>query len=394
MEKEIVVTTALRTPIGSFGGVFKTVSAVDLGVTVVQGLMKKAGIDPEIVDEVIFGNVLHAGLGQNVARQVAVHAGISVEKPAFTVDMVCGSGLKTIELAVQSILCGDAEIVVAGGTENMSQTAYVLKDYRWGGRLGDGKVIDTLVNDGLTDSFNQYHMGVTAENIAKQFGITREKQDAFALQSQMRASAAAQTGKFSAEIVPVKVPQRRKEDLIVSKDEYIKPETTLEKLGKLRPAFIKEEGTVTAGNASGINDGAAAVLVMTREKAESLGLPILGTVKAYASAGVAPEIMGTGPIPATKKALEKASWTVEDLELVEANEAFASQAISVVEELGLNPDLVNVNGGAIALGHPIGCSGARILVTLLHEMEKREVKRGLATLCIGGGQGTSLLIER
>ncbi|MGG5329521.1 acetyl-CoA C-acetyltransferase [Enterococcus sp. AZ163] len=394
MEKEIVITTALRTPIGSFGGVFKTVSAVDLGVTVVQGLMKKAGIDPEIVDEVIFGNVLHAGLGQNIARQVAVHAGIPVEKPAFTVDMVCGSGLKTIELAVQSILCGDAEIVVAGGTENMSQTAYVLKDYRWGGRLGDGKVIDTLVNDGLTDSFNQYHMGVTAENIAKQFGITREKQDAFALQSQMRASAAAQTGKFSAEIVPVKVPQRRKEDLIVSKDEYIKPETTLEKLGKLRPAFIKEEGTVTAGNASGINDGAAAVLVMTREKAESLGLPILGTVKAYASAGVAPEIMGTGPIPATKKALEKASWTVEDLELVEANEAFASQAISVVEELGLNPDLVNVNGGAIALGHPIGCSGARILVTLLHEMEKREAKRGLATLCIGGGQGTSLLIER
>lgn len=395
MSKEVVITGALRTAVGSFGGVFKTVSAVELGKTVVKGLIKKNGIDPSLVDEVIFGNVLHAGLGQNVARQVAIHAGIPDTKPSFTVDMVCGSGLKAIELAVQSILCGDAEIIVAGGTENMSQAGYVLNDYRWGGRLGDGAIVDTLVNDGLTDAFHQYHMGITAENISKKYAITREQQDQFALTSQNRASQASQSGRFKEEIIPVSVPQRKGEPILVTEDEYIKPGTTFEKLQSLRPAFLRDgTGTVTAGNASGLNDGAAAVVLMTRSKAEELGLPILATIKGYASAGVAPEIMGTGPIPATNKALEKAGWKISDLELVEANEAFASQALSVVRELGLDPEIVNVNGGAIAIGHPIGASGARILVTLLHEMEKRSVTRGLATLCIGGGQGTSVLVER
>lgn len=395
MSKEVVITGALRTAVGSFGGVFKTVSAVELGKTVVKGLIKKNGIDPSLVDEVIFGNVLHAGLGQNVARQVAIHAGIPDTKPSFTVDMVCGSGLKAIELAVQSILCGDAEIIVAGGTENMSQAGYVLNDYRWGGRLGDGAIVDTLVNDGLTDAFHQYHMGITAENISKKYAITREQQDQFALTSQNRASQASQSGRFKEEIIPVSVPQRKGEPILVTEDEYIKPGTTFEKLQSLRPAFLRDgTGTVTAGNASGLNDGAAAVVLMTRSKAEELGLPILATIKGYASAGVAPEIMGTGPIPATNKALEKAGWKISDLELVEANEAFASQALSVVQELGLDPEIVNVNGGAIAIGHPIGASGARILVTLLHEMEKRSVTRGLATLCIGGGQGTSVLVER
>ena len=395
MSKEVVITGALRTAVGSFGGVFKTVSAVELGKTVVKGLIKKNGIDPSLVDEVIFGNVLHAGLGQNVARQVAIHAGIPDTKPSFTVDMVCGSGLKAIELAVQSILCGDAEIIVAGGTENMSQAGYILKDYRWGGRLGDGAIVDTLVNDGLTDAFHQYHMGITAENISKKYAITREQQDQFALTSQKRASQASQSGRFKEEIIPVSVPQRKGEPILVTEDEYIKLGTTFEKLQSLRPAFLRDgTGTVTAGNASGLNDGAAAVVLMTRSKAEELGLPVLATIKGYASAGVAPEIMGTGPIPATNKALEKAGWKISDLELVEANEAFASQALSVVQELGLDPEIVNVNGGAIAIGHPIGASGARILVTLLHEMEKRSVTRGLATLCIGGGQGTSVLVER
>lgn len=393
--KEVVITTAVRTPIGSFGGAFKTVSAVQLGKVVVEALLEKSGLKPEQIDEVIFGNVLHAGLGQNVARQVAITAGIPNDKPAFTVDMVCGSGLKSIELAAQSIVCGDSDIIIAGGTENMSQASYVLKDYRWGGRLGDGKIIDTMVNDGLTDAFHDYHMGITAENIAKNYGISRKAQDIFALASQEKAAAAQAAGRFVDEIIPVPVPQRKGDPIWVAEDEYIKAGTTLEKLTALRPAFVRDgSGTVTAGNASGINDGAAAVLLMSRDKAEELGLPILGAIKGYASAGVAPELMGTGPIPSTQKALAKVGWTVEDLDLVEANEAFASQAISVVDELGLNADIVNVNGGAIALGHPIGASGARILVTLLHEMEKRQAHKGLATLCIGGGQGTSVLIEK
>lgn len=393
--KEVVITTAVRTPIGSFGGAFKTVSAVQLGKVVVEALLEKSGLKPEQIDEVIFGNVLHAGLGQNVARQVAITAGIPNDKPAFTVDMVCGSGLKSIELAAQSIVCGDSDIIIAGGTENMSQASYVLKDYRWGGRLGDGKIIDTMVNDGLTDTFHDYHMGITAENIAKNYGISRKAQDIFALASQEKAAAAQAAGRFVDEIIPVPVPQRKGDPILVAEDEYIKAGTTLEKLTALRPAFVRDgSGTVTAGNASGINDGAAAVLLMSRDKAEELGLPILGAIKGYASAGVAPELMGTGPIPSTQKALAKVGWTVEDLDLVEANEAFASQAISVVDELGLNADIVNVNGGAIALGHPIGASGARILVTLLHEMEKRQAHKGLATLCIGGGQGTSVLIEK
>ncbi len=393
--KEVIITSAVRTPIGSFGGAFKSVSAVQLGKIVVEALLEKSGLKPEQIDEVILGNVLHAGLGQNVARQVAVTAGIPNDKPAFTVDMVCGSGLKSIELAAQSIICGDSEIVIAGGTENMSQASYVLKDYRWGSRLGDGKIIDTMVNDGLTDAFHGYHMGITAENIAKNYDISREEQDRFALSSQLKASTAQSKNRFLEEIVPVPVPQRKGNSIVVTEDEYIKAGTTFEKLSALRPAFVRDgSGTVTAGNASGINDGAAAVLLMSRDKAEELGLPILGTIKAYASAGVAPEVMGTGPIPSTQKVLAKVGWTVEDLELIEANEAFASQAISVIDELGLDPDIVNVNGGAIALGHPIGASGARILVTLLHEMEKRQVHKGLATLCIGGGQGTSLLIEK
>ncbi|HEL0521901.1 TPA: acetyl-CoA C-acetyltransferase [Streptococcus equi subsp. zooepidemicus] len=393
--KEVVITTAVRTPIGSFGGAFKSVSAVQLGKIIVEALLEKSGVKPEQIDEVIFGNVLHAGLGQNVARQVAITAGIPIDKPAFTVDMVCGSGLKSIELAAQSIVCGDSEIIIAGGTENMSQASYVLKDYRWGGRLGDGKIIDTMVNDGLTDAFHDYHMGITAENIAKNYGISRKAQDIFALASQEKAAAAQAAGRFVDEIIPVSVPQRKGDPILVAEDEYIKAGTTLEKLTALRPAFVRDgSGTVTAGNASGINDGAAAVLLMSRDKAEELGLPILGVIKGYASAGVAPEVMGTGPIPSTQKALAKVGWTVEDLDLVEANEAFASQAISVVDELGLNADIVNVNGGAIALGHPIGASGARILVTLLHEMEKRQAHKGLATLCIGGGQGTSVLIEK
>lgn len=393
--KEVVITTAVRTPIGSFGGAFKSVSAVQLRKIVVEALLEKSGLKPEQIDEVIFGNVLHAGLGQNVARQVAITAGIPNDKPAFTVDMVCGSGLKSIELAAQSIVCGDSEIIIAGGTENMSQASYVLKDYRWGGRLGDGTIIDTMVNDGLTDAFHDYHMGITAENIAKNYGISRKAQDTFALASQEKAAAAQAAGRFVDEIVPVPVPQRKGDPILVAEDEYIKAGTTLEKLTALRPAFVRDgSGTVTAGNASGINDGAAAVLLMSRDKAEELGLPIMGAIKGYASAGVAPEVMGTGPIPSTQKALAKVSWTVEDLDLVEANEAFASQAISVVDELGLNAAIVNVNGGAIALGHPIGASGARILVTLLHEMEKRQAHKGLATLCIGGGQGTSVLIEK
>ncbi len=392
--KEAVIVSAVRTPIGSSGGVFKTVSAAQLGAIAAKAAIERAGIKPEDVDEVIFGNVLSAGLGQNVARQVAIYAGIPYEVPAFGINKVCGSGLRTVSLAAQTIMAGDSDIVLCGGTENMSQAPYVLENARYGYRMGNGKLVDSMVNDGLWDVYNQYHMGMTAENLAEKFGITREMQDEFSLQSQQRAEAAIKAGKFKDEIVPVAVPQRKGDPKIVDTDEYPKFGTTLEGLQKLRPAFKKEGGTVTAGNASGINDGAAALIVMSREKAEELGAPILATIKSYASGGVDPAIMGYGVVPASRKAMEKAGIKAEDLDLIEANEAFAAQALTVCKELGFPNDITNVNGGAIALGHPIGCSGARILVTLLYEMIKRDSKLGLASLCIGGGMGTTVIVER
>lgn len=387
-----VIVAAVRTAIGSFGGSFKNTTAVELGSIVVKAALDQAKIDPKLVDEVIFGNVLQAGLGQNVARQVAIKAGLPIEVPSFTLNKVCGSGLKAVQLAAQAIENGDAEVVVAGGTENMSLSPYVVNSARWGARMGDATMVDTMVYDGLTDAFSGVHMGITAENIAEKYGFTREQQDAFAVVSQRRAVDAIAAGKFVDEIVPVVIPQKKGDPIIVDTDEYPKPGTSMDGLAKLRPAF-KKDGTVTAANASGLNDGAACLVLMSEEKAKALGLKPLVVVKAAASAGVDPQIMGTGPIPATHKALAKANLTVDDLDLVEANEAFAAQALSVVTELKLNPEIVNVNGGAIALGHPIGASGARILVTLIHEMMKRSAKTGLATLCIGGGQGISVIVE-
>lgn len=390
---EVVIVAAVRTPIGSFGGSLKDISTVDLGSLVIKNAIERAGLEPEQVDEVIMGNVLGAGLGQNVARQMSVHAGVPVTVPAFTINKVCGSGLKAVQLAVQAVLCGDAEVVVAGGAENMSQAPYILPNQRWGSRIGNATVVDTMLRDGLTDGSEDYHMGITAENVAEQYGITREDQDSFALQSQKRAVAAVEAGRFKEEIVPVEIPQRRGEPLVFDTDEFPRKDVSLEGLSKLRPAFQKD-GSVTAGNSSGINDGAAAVVVMSAEKAKELGVPVLATIKSYASAGLDPKVMGCGPIYASRKALEKAGLTVADLDLVESNEAFAAQACAVAKELNLDLEKVNVNGGAISLGHPIGASGCRILVTLLHEMQKRDAKRGLATLCIGGGMGTALIVER
>ncbi|MCD8507739.1 MAG: acetyl-CoA C-acetyltransferase [Erysipelotrichaceae bacterium] len=391
--KEVVIVSAVRTAIGTFGGSLKDVSAVDLGATVVKEAIAQAKISPEMVEEVIFGNVLQAGLGQNVARQVSIKAGIPQEVSSYTVNKVCGSGLKTVALAANAIACGDADIVVAGGTENMSLSAYVVPSARWGARMGQATMVDTMVYDGLTDAFSGVHMGITAENIVTEYGFTREEQDAFAVESQHRAVKAIADGKFKDEIVPVVIASK-KGDIVVDTDEYPKANASLEGLAKLRPAF-KKDGSVTAGNASGINDGAAALVLMSKEKAQSLGLTPLAVIKSYASAGVDPQIMGTGPIPSTRKALKKAGLEVKDLGLIEANEAFAAQSLSVVKSLELDPSIVNVNGGAIALGHPIGASGARILVTLLHEMKRREeVKYGLATLCIGGGQGISLIVGK
>ena len=390
---EVVIVAAVRTPIGSFGGSLKDISAVDLGSLVIKNAIERAGLEPEQVDEVIMGNVLGAGLGQNVARQMSVYAGVPVTSPAFTINKVCGSGLKAVQLAVQAVLCGDAEVVVAGGAENMSQAPYILPNQRWGSRMGNATVVDTMLRDGLTDGFEDYHMGITAENVAEQYGITREDQDSFALQSQKRAVAAVESGRFKEEIIPVEIPQRRGEPLVFDTDEFPRKDVSLEGLSKLRPAFQKD-GSVTAGNSSGINDGAAAVVVMSAEKAKELGVPVLATIKSYASAGLDPKVMGCGPIYASRKALEKAGLTVADLDLVESNEAFAAQACAVAKELNLDLEKVNVNGGAISLGHPIGASGCRILVTLLHEMQKRDAKRGLATLCIGGGMGTALIVER
>src|SRR5690554_1680967 len=391
--KKAVIVSAVRTPVGSYGGVFKNTSAVELGKVAVKAAIERAGVKPEMIDEVIFGNVLQAGQGQNVARQVAIGAGIPDHVTSYTVNKVCGSGLKTVALAAQAIKAGDAEVVVVGGTENMSMAPYLLPNNRWGQRKGNGQVIDYMVADGLTDIFNNYHMGITAENIVEKYGLTREEQDEIAYNSQTRAERAIKEGRFKEEIVPVEIPQRKGDPIVVDTDEYPKFGTTMETLAKLRPAF-KKDGSVTAGNASGINDGAAAFVVMSEDKAKELGLKVMAEIVSYASGGVDPSIMGTGPIPASKNALDKAGLKVEDMDLIEANEAFAAQALSVAKELNFDMDKVNVNGGAIAIGHPIGASGARILVTLLHEMEKRDNKLGLATLCIGGGQGISMVVKR
>lgn len=392
--KEVVIVSALRSPIGKFGGAFKDISAVDLGATVLKESYKKVGLNPAEINEVIIGNVLSSGLGQNIARQVAIHANVPKEVPSFTINQVCGSGIKSVMLGVQSILVGDNDVVAVGGTENMSQSPYILPNQRWGSYMGHGKIVDTMITDGLWDAFHDYHMGVTAENIAAKLNISREEQDLFALQSQNRAEEAIKAGKFKDEIVPISVPQRRGDDIVVDQDEGPRFDSTIESLQKLHPAFQKENGTVTAGNSSTINDGAAILILMSKEKADELELRPLATIVSYASAGVEPSIMGTGPISATKKALDKAKLTITDLDLIESNEAFAAQALSVGNSLGFNQKIVNVNGGAIALGHPIGASGARIVTTLIHEMIKRDVKTGLATLCIGGGQGNALIVRR
>jgi acetyl-CoA C-acetyltransferase len=391
--RNAVIVSAVRTPVGSFGGSLKDISAAQLGAIVIKEAVKRAGIQPADVDEVYMGNVVQAGQGQNVARQAAVNAGIPVEKPAVTLNMVCGSGLRAVSLAAQLIRLGDCDVVVAGGTENMSMAPYAIPGARWGQRMGNAMMVDTMINDALTDAFSQVHMGITAENIAQQWNITRQEQDAFAAASQQKAEAAIKAGKFEEEIVPVEIPQRKGDPVVFSKDEYPRFGATAEGLGKLKPAF-KKDGTVTAGNASGINDGAAAVVVMSEEKAKELGIKPLAKILSYGSKGLDPAIMGYGPFYATKAALEKANLTVEDLDLIEANEAFASQSIAVARDLNFDPAKVNVNGGAIAIGHPVGASGARILVTLLHEMQRRDAKTGLATLCIGGGMGTALVVGR
>lgn len=393
MTNEVVIVSAVRTAIGSFQGALKDVPATKLGAIVIEKALEKAGVSKEIVDEVIMGNVLQAGLGQNPARQASIQAGLPQSVSALTINKVCGSGLKAIHLATQAIIAGDADIIVAGGMENMSQSPYLLKNARDGFRMGDQKVVDSMISDGLWCAFNDYHMGVTAENLCDQYNITREEQDKFSARSQERAALAMEEGKFADEIVPVEIPQRKGNPVVFSQDEYPKKGTTEEKLAGLRPAF-KKDGSVTAGNASGINDGAAAVVVMSKAKADELGLKPLATIVANASAGVDPSVMGIGPVEAVKKALKKSQLSLADIELIEANEAFAAQSIAVDRELSFNHDILNVNGGAIALGHPIGASGARIFVTLLHEMEKRDAKTGLATLCIGGGQGVATIVKR
>ncbi|MEJ2900256.1 acetyl-CoA C-acetyltransferase [Acinetobacter sp. NS-4] len=390
--KEVVIVAAKRTAIGSFLGGLASVSAPQLGKVVIGAVLDAAGVKPEQVDQVIMGNVLTAGVGQNPARQAAIAAGIPVSVPASTLNVVCGSGLRAVHLAAQAIATGEADIVVAGGQESMSQSAHIIQ-MRNGQKMGNAQLVDSMVYDGLTDVYNQYHMGMTAENIVEKLSISREDQDALALSSQQHAVKAQAEGKFDAEIVPVQVPQRKGDPLIFDRDEYIKAATNEQSLAKLRPAF-KKDGTVTAGNASGINDGAAAVLVMSADKAAELGLQPLAKIKAYSMSGIEPEVMGLGPVNAVRKTLEKASWSLEEVDLVEANEAFAAQALGVAKELDLNMDKVNVNGGAIALGHPIGASGCRILVTLLHEMQRSDKKKGLATLCIGGGMGIALSVER
>ncbi|MCW2309887.1 acetyl-CoA C-acetyltransferase [Rhodobium gokarnense] len=388
---EVVIVSAARTPVGSFNGSFSNTPAHELGAVAIKAALERASVAPEDVDEVIFGQVLTAAQGQNPARQAAIAAGLPKEATAWVVNQVCGSGLRTVALGMQQILCGDADVIVAGGQENMTLSPHCA-NLRAGHKMGDYKMIDSMIKDGLWDAFNGYHMGNTAENVATQWQLTRDEQDAFAVASQNKAEEAQKAGRFKDEIVPVTVVERRKER-VVEDDEYIRLGATIDGVAKLRPAFTKD-GTVTAGNASGINDGAAAIVLMSAAEAEKRGLEPLARIKSWATAGVDPAIMGTGPIPASRKALEKAGWSVDDLDLVEANEAFAAQACAVNKDMGWNTDIVNVNGGAIAIGHPIGASGARVLVTLLHEMKRRDAKKGLATLCIGGGMGVALCVER
>ncbi len=390
--REVAIVSAVRTPVGSYGGALKDMSVVELGVVAAKAAISRANISELEIDEVIIGNILSAGQGQNIARQIAIKAGLPVETPAMTLNILCGSGLRAISLAAQIISSGGADAILCGGAESMSNAPYLAMQNRWGSKMGHVQMLDHMIKDALTDAFNDYHMGITAENIAEQWHLTREAQDEFAVKSQNKAEKAQTEGRFKDEIVPV-VIQTRKGDIVVDQDEFIKYGATFEGLQKLKPAF-KKDGTVTAGNASGINDGAAMVVVMSLEKAKALNLEVLALVKGFGTKGVDPSIMGYGPVPSTLAALKSANWRVEDIDLVEANEAFAAQSLAVVKDLGLNPDIVNVNGGAIAIGHPVGASGTRILVTLIHEMQKRDAKKGLATLCIGGGMGTTLLIER
>lgn len=391
--KQAVIVSAVRTPVGSFGKSLKDVPAVQLGVIALKEALRRIDLQPDQVDEVILGNVLQAGLGQNPARQVSINAGLPKEVPAFTINKVCASGLKSVFLAAQAVMTGDAEIVVSGGIENMSAAPFALNGARWGQRMGDGKLVDLMILDGLWDAFNGYHMGNTAENVSERFNVTREEQDEFALASQQKAEAAIKAGRFKDEIIPVPIPQRKGDPILFDTDEHPRLGTTLEALKKLPPAF-KQGGAVTAGNASGINDGAAIIMVMSADKAASLGLKPMASIRSYASSGVDPAIMGMGPVRASQKALARAGWKAQDLDVIEANEAFAAQAIAVNREMGWDLSRVNHNGGAIALGHPIGASGARILTTLLYEMQKRDAKKGLATLCIGGGQGSAIVLER
>lgn len=393
MSNEVVIVSAVRTAIGSFLGSLKDVSAPELGAIVIKEALSRSGVKAEEVDEVIMGNVLQAGIGQNPARQAAIKAGLPETVPSMTINKVCGSGLKAVHLARQAILAGDADIVVAGGMENMSQAPFLLKNARDGFKMGDQKLVDSMISDGLWCAFNDYHMGITAENLCDRYSISREEQDAFSAASQEKAAAAIEKGKFKEEIVAVEIPQRKGDPIVFDTDEYVKAGTTADKLGKLRPAF-KKDGSVTAGNASGINDGAAAFVVMSKAKAEELGIEPLAILAANANAGVDPAVMGIGPVQAVKNVLEKSGMELADIDLIEANEAFAAQSLAVDRELNFNKEKLNVNGGAIALGHPIGASGARILVTLLHEMKRRDAKTGLATLCIGGGQGVATIVQR
>jgi acetyl-CoA C-acetyltransferase len=391
--QEVVIVAATRTAIGSFQGSLANVSAVDLGAAVISQLLAQTGLNPAEVDEVIMGQVLTAGAGQNPARQAAIKAGLPFAVPAMTLNKVCGSGLKALHLGAQAIRCGDAEVIIAGGQENMSLANYVMPGARTGLRMGHAQIVDTMISDGLWDAFNDYHMGITAENLVEKYSLTREQQDAFAAASQQKAVAAIEAGRFVDEITPILIPQRKGDPLSFATDEQPRAGTTAESLGKLKPAF-KKDGSVTAGNASSLNDGAAAVILMSAEKAKALGLPVLAKIAAYANAGVDPAIMGIGPVSATRRCLDKAGWNIDQLDLIEANEAFAAQSLAVAKDLEWDLNKVNVNGGAIALGHPIGASGCRVLVTLLHEMLKRDAKKGLATLCIGGGQGVALALER
>jgi acetyl-CoA C-acetyltransferase len=391
--QQAVIVSAVRTAIGKFGGSLAKIPAPELGALVIREAVSRAGLKPEQVDSVIMGQVLTAGSGQNPARQATIKSGLPIETPAMTINVVCGSGLKSVMLAAQAVATGECDVVVAGGQENMSASPHVVLGSRDGFRMGDAKLIDSMIVDGLWDVYNKYHMGITAENVARQYDIDRTQQDAFALASQQKAAAAQDAGKFKDEIVPVMIPQRKGDPLAFDTDEFINRKSSAEGLGGLKPAFDKE-GSVTAGNASGINDGAAAVVVMSEARAQALGLPVLARIKSYATSALDPKIMGMGPVPASRKALERAGWTAADVDLMEINEAFAAQACAVNKDMGWDTSKINVNGGAIALGHPIGASGTRILVTLLHEMKRRDARRGLASLCIGGGMGVALAVER